>query len=192
MNSKRYCNRFLDENYEHYVVEYRGDFKEKINKLNYACGDTITDTLGVISVSENQLDKLRKDVPEIIFIEARSIYVLQSIDPSDTDNIKAVKINPYLNLTGKGVLVGMIDSGINYLNPEFIREDNTSRIVSIWDQSVQGEKQDNCYIGTKYSNEEINKAITEYKEGRDPYVIVPCNDSINHGTEMAGIIGARG
>lgn len=133
MNENRFCNIYLDENYLHYVVEYRGDFQGTVDKLDYVCGFAITDTLGVVAVQENNLPKLRKEVPEIIFVEARSIYTLQDINPSDIDNISNVKINPYLNLTGKGILVGMIDSGINYLNQEFIREDDTSRIVSIWD-----------------------------------------------------------
>ena len=116
MEGDKVCNKYLDENYEHYVVEYRGEFQDQINKLDYACGTTITDTLAVVAVESNNLNKLRLDVPSIIFVEAKSIYVLQEIDPSNADNIHKLKINPYLNLTGKGVLVGMIDSGINYLN----------------------------------------------------------------------------
>lgn len=186
------CSKFLDDDYQHYVIEYRGAFKEEISKLDYACGYAITDTLGVVAVIQENLDRLRKDVPSIIFIEVRTIYVLQQIDPSDTSNIKPIKINPYLNLNGKGVIVGIIDSGMNYLNPEFIREDGTSRIIRIWDQTIQDEKESDFYIGTEYRNEEINKAIDLYKNGGDPYSIVPSKDEIDHGTQIAGIIGARG
>lgn len=192
MDYNRYFNSFLDEDFQHYVVEYRGDFKRQISELDYACGDAVTDTLGVISVRKNELDRLRRDVPGIIFIESRSIYVLQDVNPTDSDNINTIKSNPYLNLTGRGVLVGIVDSGIDYLNREFMREDDTSRIISIWDQSIQGTKENKLYIGSIYSNEEINRAITAYKNGQDPYVIVPSKDEIDHGTKMAGIIGARG
>ena len=192
MEGEKVCNKYLDENYEHYVVEYRGEFQEQINKVDYACGTTITDTLAVVAVEVNNLNKLRSEVPSIIFVEARSIYVLQEIDPSNADNIHKLKINPYLNLTGKGVLVGMIDSGINYLNQEFIREDDTSRILRIWDQSVQAKTKSDFKFGTVYYNEEINEAIKAYKSGKDPYSIVNSKDEIDHGTKMAGIIGARG
>ena len=191
MNENRFCNIYFDENYLHYVVEYRGDFQATVDKLDYVCGVAITDTLGVVAVQENNLPKLRKEVPEIIFVEARSIYTLQDINPSDIDNISNVKINPYLNLTGKGILVGMIDSGINYLNQEFIREDDTSRIVSIWDQNIESEKSDFKY-GTVYNKEKIDEAIKVYRAGGDPYSIVKTKDEIDHGTKMAGIIGARG
>lgn len=100
------CKNYLDENSPGFVIEYRGNFKEEIDKVDYACGDIINENLAVISVEEKNLDRLRKDVPSIIFIEARSIYVLQDISPINVDNINAVKINKYLNLTGKGIIIG--------------------------------------------------------------------------------------
>ena len=67
------------------------------------------------------------------------------------------RINPYLNLTGRGVLIGIIDTGINYLNREFIREDDTTRITSIWDQTIENGNDESVYIGKTYSNEQIKK-----------------------------------
>ena len=188
----RACANYLDEDSSRYVVEYRGAFKEQISKVDYACGETITDTLAVISIRDEDLARLRKDVPSIIFIEARSVYTLQDIGPNDVDNIYEVKNNPYLNLNGRNVIVGLIDTGINYMNREFMREDDSSRIISIWDQSVPGNEESGLYIGQIYNNEDINKAIAEQKKGQDPYSIVPSKDEIGHGTKMAGIIGARG
>lgn len=186
------CKYYLDENAPGYVVEYRGDFKAQMEKVDYACGDVITDTLAVVAVNEDNLDMLRKDVPAIIFIEARSVYTLQDISPSDVGNIYQIKSNPYLGLNGKDVLVGIIDTGVNYLNREFVREDDTSRIISLWDQSIESYGEPGLYIGRTYSNEEINTAIKAQKNGQDPYAIVPSKDDVGHGTKMAGIIGARG
>lgn len=101
-------------------------------------------------------------------------------------------MNPYLNLSGRGVLVGMIDSGIDYLNQEFMREDDTSRIVKIWDKTIQADEVSEFKFGAIYSNEKINEAINVYRGGGDPYSIVPSKDELDHGTKMAGIIGARG
>lgn len=186
------CKKYLDENYDSYVVEYRGDFVGQIAKVDYACGTPITDTLAVIAVERKDVARLREDVPAIIFIEARSIYVLQDTSPSDVDKINEVKTNQYLNLSGRGVAVAIIDTGINYLNREFIREDDTTRILGIWDQSIESGKEGSPYIGTIYTEEEINRAIQAQLKGEDPYAIVPSKDEIGHGTEMAGIIGARG
>ena len=181
----------MDENTEGYLVEYRGKFKDQIDKVDYAYGNAITDTLAVVSVKEEDIERLKLDVPAIIYIEVRSPYVLQDISPESIDEISSIKVNPYLNLDGTGVLVGMIDSGIDYLNPEFIREDGTSRIEVIWDQTVQVENS-NYYVGTEFSNNDINKAIQRSRNGENPYDIVPSRDEDGHGTKMAGIIGARG
>jgi len=90
------------------------------------------------------------------------------------------------------VLIGIVDTGIDYLNEEFIREDGTSRVVNIWDQTIQNNTDESVYIGQTYSNEQINNAINAYKNKQDPYQIVPSKDEIGHGTKIAGIIGARG
>ncbi|MDZ5010180.1 S8 family serine peptidase, partial [Clostridium perfringens] len=199
MNSRKQCSLFYDPNAGNYLIQYRGNFKEEIDKVSYACGAIITNTIGVIAVNENDLSRLRKDVPSIVYVDFRSGAVLQDISPSYADNINNIKINPYLDLTGKGVIVGIIDTGIDYLNPEFIREDGTSRILSIWDQSINeyehpefSKPNNDLYIGQRYSNEEINSAILASKNNQDPYAIVPSKDEVGHGTKVAGIIGARG
>ncbi len=191
MNS-RLCSGYYSGDSPNFLVEYRGDFKSQIDKLSYACGDVLTNTIGVISLPYEYLDQVLIDVPSIKFIDFRSMSVLQDISPSSIDQILTIKKNPYLNLTGKGVLVGIVDTGIDYLNNEFIREDGTSRIAAIWDQTIENIKAESVYLGNIYSNEEINKAINAYKNKEDPYAIVPSKDDIGHGTEMAGIIGARG
>ncbi|GAA0076449.1 hypothetical protein UT300005_08270 [Clostridium sp. CTA-5] len=194
MNNMRDCNLYYDPTPANYLIEYRGNFKEKIDKIPYACGDIINQNMAVIAVNPIDLSRLLKDVPEIIFVDFRGMFVLQDISPSAVDNISTIKVNPYLNLTGKGVLVGIVDTGIDYLNEEFIKEDGTSRIVGIWDQTIRNTSKNvvPLYIGTEYSNEQINNAINARKNNQDPYQIVPSKDEIGHGTKVAGIIGARG
>ncbi|WP_252238734.1 S8 family peptidase [Clostridium sp. VAP51] len=188
----RLCPGYYSADSANFLVEYRGDLKNEIDNVSYVCGDILTNTIGVISLPYEYLDQVLIDVPSIKFIDFRSMFVLQDVSPNSIDQILAIKKNPYLNLTGKGVLVGIVDTGIDYLNNEFIREDGTSRVAAIWDQTIQDIKDESVYLGNIYSNEEINKAINAYKGNEDPYAIVPSKDEIGHGTEMAGIIGARG
>jgi subtilisin family serine protease len=192
MGASRQCNLYYDPNTENYLIEYKRNFKERIDQISYACGDVITDTIGVISVHFSDLNRLLTEVPEIVFYELRMMYVLQDISPSSVDNINNIKINPYLDLTGRNVLIGIVDTGIDYLNEEFIREDDTSRIVSIWDQTISSSSKQTQYIGEIYSNEQINNAIKAFRNREDPYRIVPSRDNNGHGTKVAGIIGARG
>jgi subtilisin family serine protease len=192
MQNSRACSLYYDPNAANFLIEYRGNFKEEIDKVSYACGDIITDNLAVISLDYKDLDRISIDVPSIIFIAYRPMFVLQETSPSNVDNINTIKISPYLNLTGRGVLIGIIDTGIDYLNEEFIREDGTSRIVNIWDQSIVNGTNTSVYMGEVYSNAQINNAIAASKNNQDPYTIVPSRDENGHGTKVAGIIGARG
>lgn len=195
MNENRYCKDYLDPNAPGYIVSYKGNFMDQMDKIGYACGNVITNTLAVVSVREDDIERLKKDVPSIIFVEPKTMYVLQDVPPSKVDSIGQIKSNPYLNFNGKGVLVGLIDTGIDYLNQEFTREDGTTRIINIWDQTIikdTKDSMDNVYIGRTYNEEDINRALEAYRKGEDPYKIVPSKDEIYHGTKMASIIGARG
>ena len=101
--------------------------------------------------------------------------------------------NRYILLDGTDVLVGIIDTGIDYLSKEFMREDDTTRIVRIWDQTIEGDALvGGIKFGTEYTENQINQAITLSNNGGDPYSIVPSKDEIGHGTMSAGIIGGRG
>ena len=73
--------------------------------------------------------------------------------------------NPYINSTGKDTIIAIIDSGIDYMHPDFIRKDGTSKIISIWDQSSnKGNPPEGLNFGSEFTNEQINDYI--YK--KDP------------------------
>lgn len=110
----------------------------------------------------------------------------QSLDASGVIRIRRF---PAFNLRGQGVLIGIIDSGIDYTNPVFRYEDGSSRIVSIWDQSIDSEDRypEGFLYGTEFLREEINQALESY----DPLSIVPSRDEIGHGTMMAGVAAGR-
>lgn len=131
---------------------------------------------------------------KIIYIIPPQLYTLQEISAIDAAQVSTVGINTPLNLSGEGVIVGIIDTGIDYLNDEFRDENGKSRIISIWDQTIQSNESElkGVPFGSLYTNEEINKAIEAYELGENPYNIVPSKDLNGHGTGMAGIVVATG
>lgn len=87
-----------------------------------------------------------------------------------------------LALTGRGVVICIIDTGVDYTNPVFRNEDGSSRILAIWDQTIQtGEPPEGFQYGTEYTREDINRAL----QSDDPYSIVPSRDEIGHGSSLA-------
>lgn len=89
-----------------------------------------------------------------------------------------------LALTGRGVIICIIDTGIDYTNPVFRNEDGTSRILAIWDQTIQtGEPPEGFLYGTEYTREDINRAL----QSEAPFSVVPSRDENGHGTSLASV-----
>ncbi len=91
---------------------------------------------------------------------------------------------PPLQLNGRGTIIAIIDTGIDYRNPAFLDEAGNSRILAIWDQTDQtGTAPEGYVFGSQYLREDINRAL----QAEDPFSIVPTRDALLHGTIMAGI-----
>ncbi len=175
-----------------YLVEYDGDIVARLKQVPYAGVSILDENYAIVSVERGREAEILK-IPEIVFVDRTALYTLMQIQPQEAANIYQFHVNPYLNLLGTGVYVGLIDTGIDYLNKEFIYEDDTTKIFSIWDQSDNGGPHPQGFnYGTEYNRTQINQAITISKNQGDPYGIVRERDIIGHGTQMAGLIGSRG
>ena len=76
------------------------------------------------------------------------------------DRISTVQNYPALQLDGKGIMIGLVDTGIDYTNEIFRNPDGTTRIVGIWDQTLQeGEPPRGFLYGSEYRQERINAAL---------------------------------
>lgn len=185
-------NFFNDEEYINFVVAYDGDIKREIDNIEDASVFFIDDSFAIISVKADNYKKIIESIKSIIYVELNGIYTL-SESPLDDSKAQVFHRNPSLSLRGSGVVVAIIDTGIDYLNEEFMKEDETTRILRIWDQTIDsGTPPDGFISGSEYTEEEINRAILAKKQGGDPYAIVPSRDTYGHGTKVAGIVGARG
>lgn len=116
-------------------------------------------------------------------------YVVGLLDRSalESSGIIQVQEQAFLELTGRGVLIGIVDTGIDYTNPIFRYEDGTSRIAAIYDQTITGSPPENFLIGTEYTNQQINEAL----QNNPPYDIVPSRDEVGHGTFLASLAAGR-
>jgi len=102
----------------------------------------------------------------------------------NASEVYRVRSFPVLNLRGEGTLIGIIDTGIDYTNPVFFKENGGTKIAAIWDQTIESDSPPfNMPFGTEYNMEQINQALAS----DNPTEIVPSIDEVGHGTMMAAV-----
>lgn len=183
---------YLSEDYQSYFIEYIGNIKESIDKLDYVDIYFPGKFFAVVYVKKGMVNKLLEDVPEIINIQSSFPYTLSQLQTvNEVPDLKAIDKGT-VTLDGQGVVVGVISTGIDYLNPRFMTVQGETRIEAIWDQSnQQGSPPVGLVQGTEYSKAQINEAIKAQAVGKNPYDLVPHIDELGDGTALAGIIGGR-
>ena len=122
------------------------------------------------------------------FISSTSV-VLGLLDrPAlDAAGVSQVHSQPYLNLKGRGVLLGFVDTGIDYTQDVFRYEDGGSKIQYIYDQTAEGEPPSGFLLGREYSKADIDAALAS----ENPYDLVPERDEDGHGTFLASVAAGR-
>lgn len=183
---------YESEDYEVYLIEYVGDIMSSIDKIPYADIYSTGEFFAFLFVQNGMLNEVLERVPEIINIQKASPFTLSNLKVSEELNVyESLDIQNTL-LKGMGIIVGIISTGIDYLNPRFMNIDGSTRIISIWDQTVkEGPPPETFIRGTEFKREDINEALQKQALGEDPYAIVNHKDNIGHGTAIAGIIGGR-
>ena len=98
--------------------------------------------------------------------------------------ISAVQNYPTLQLMGSQIMIGFVDTGIDYRNSIFRNIDGSTRIAGIWDQTIQtGNLPENLDYGSEYTEDMINEALRT----EDPLEVVPSMDEDGHGTFLASV-----
>lgn len=123
-------------------------------------------------------------IRELGYAVMPSLFGLISQASLEASGVRRIRNIPNFNLRGQGVLIGFIDTGIDYTNPIFRYADGTTRIAAIWDQTiVNGTAPAIGGYGAEYTREQINTAL----QSDNPLQIVPSIDENGHGTLIAGI-----
>lgn len=157
------------------------------------CYVNIDDQYSIIYVNETGIPPLMENIYE--YSNTPKLYGLMQTEqrrpagePFDINSLLAsgivqVQREP-LGLTGRGTIVCIIDTGIDYTMDVFRDETGSSRILAIWDQTIQeGQPPENFLYGTEYTREDINRAL----QAENPYSVVPSRDESGHGTSMASV-----
>ncbi|MGL5259755.1 MAG: S8 family peptidase [Lachnospiraceae bacterium] len=191
--------KIIGEEYYDWIIDYEltnGDFEIQEKTIEF-CSINIDEKIRLAygkpekNIPLNELSYDYRYIPSIYGLSALELNRNNlNFDPSPliSSNIVAVQNAP-LNLTGKGVIYAILDTGIDYQNPVFKNQDHTTRILSIWDQTIQeGTPPSGFYYGSEYTRENINEAL----KSDNPRAIVPSIDVNGHGTAMASVsVGSK-
>ncbi|MDE7246407.1 MAG: peptidase, partial [Lachnospiraceae bacterium] len=155
----------LSEDFIDIIVDY--ELIEQIlgaSDLDY-CYHDIDAGYGIANVRQSQVAPV--SIGYYGYSTIPKLYGLMQVGerPFDASPLSAmgnIRVqNPPLALQGSGVIMGFIDTGIRYQEDVFRREDGGSRIVSIWDQTIQtGEPPAGFLYGTEYRRADIDMALS--------------------------------
>lgn len=143
------------------------------------CTIKISDDLYVLYVAASSVPPLNNAKYRYQYIP--KCYGLQNdLSVLDAAGVLPINAEP-LNLTGRGVLMGFVDTGIRYKYPAFLNEDGSTRIVAVWDQTAEYEDGlSDLYYGREYTQEEINQNLRE----NGPLLFT---DENGHGTKIVSV-----
>lgn len=193
MNCKE---RILSNDYRDLILEFA--LQEEATENFDLCSINVDDLYYLVYVNQLRLPAVADTPYE--YLNTPRLFGLTGIKGGSGSNqfdpvsltasgITQVQRQP-LSLTGRGVIVVMIGSGIDYTLDAFRKPEGNTRILSLWDQTVQtGMPPEGFLFGTEYAEEEINRALV----AENPQEVVPTGDDSRHGSIMMALAaGSRG
>ena len=173
------------------IIKYSGNLDSVRNIASRVT--ELQNEYAIIRIAESRIDNLVR-IPEVEYVEKPKRLFFQVAEGRRVSCIDTVQ-DTRLSLLGQGILIAIVDSGIDYANEDFRKEDGSTRIRYLWDQSIspkEGETAPEGYgIGVEYQQEKINEAL---RAGTvvERMEIVRSQDTSGHGTAVAGVAAGNG
>ena len=182
MNRNESCReKILSEDYIDLIIP---DYKSEVDVVipeNDACIQELGFGFRAVHIDQNLVGEVQ--FAKVGYNAVPNCYALLDIGAMNETGISALQNYPTLQLQGEGIMIGFIDTGIDYMNPVFRTFEGT-RIAAIWDQTIQtGTLPEGFSYGSEYTQEQINEAI----RNATPESIVPSRDTNGHGTYVASL-----
>ena len=145
------------------IVKYHGDLLF-LEELSIGV-ELLLAGYAILTVPESRMTVL-SEIEEIEYVEKPKRLYFQVFAGKQASCVLPVTIRPPY-LSGRGVLIGIADSGIDYRHPDFRNADGSTRIAAIWDQSLVPDAEkgweppEGFLTGVEFTADRINAALTE-------------------------------
>ncbi|MDO4338589.1 MAG: S8 family peptidase [Eubacteriales bacterium] len=173
-----------NEQYLSFIVKYSQNIPGSIEDTSDGTLQIINDIFAIVYFPLEQFSMLQ--INSYTYNAIPKCYTYMDVESLNASGITRLHNHPYLKLRGRGTMVAVIDSGIDYQNPVF-RDGNGSKILAMWDQTIPGGPSELAPFGRVFFKEEIDAALAS----ENPLEIVPSTDENGHGTMMAGVAAGR-
>lgn len=172
----------MSNDYYDFILEESNVLESIIAKNSYVCAQKLWTKY--INATMSRMVSRELLIANFGYNTIPKCYGLLDVSSLESTGILKIRRQPYLDLFGREVMIGFIDTGIDYTDSLFINDDGTTRIETIWDQTIlDGIPPKGFSYGAEYTKEQINEAL----KSSDPYAVVPSKDENGHGTMMAGV-----
>lgn len=169
------------------IVKYHGslDILETLNvQVEYLIAG-----YALLTVPEGLVEAVA-ELEQIEYVEKPKRFFYDVIGPAEDSCIQQLSRRD-LSLSGRGTLIAVADSGIDYRLPEFRKADGSTRIRFLWDQTLRpdGENRrppEGFRMGVEFNSAQINAAM-EAETPQRQFELLPTADTGGHGTAVAGI-----
>lgn len=180
------------------IVKYHGSL-EALRSLGVGVEYLIAG-YAILTVPELLVEQM-VELEQIEYVEKPKRYFYQQIPPAEGSCLEPLMFREP-NLTGRGVLIAVLDSGADYRLAEFRDNAGNTRIRFLWDQTLVPEEisvspeeaedrpvrrpPEGFSVGVEFTAEEINEALAADTR-QQQYLLLPSVDASGHGTAVAGI-----
>ncbi len=176
----------ISNDYKGFGLPNRGSDEEVAQLLQADCVRRVSDNLVFAYFYYPEPELGGREFP---FGIMQKCYGLLSEEELAASGVLQLREGPFTNLRGSGVLVGFLDTGIDFAEEAFRNADGSTRLVGLWDQTLNENRDygetgritsNFAFYGREFSEEEMNLAL----QSENPYEAIPSQDEYGHGSAM--------
>ncbi len=175
--------KILSEEYGELIFDFTSDYAKRLQQEN-VCFTPVDDRYNIFYVRQQEIERYQGSLYLYQYLPKVYGLMAEEFDPISLESAGILAAQrPPLSLTGEGVVLAFIDTGIRFADNVFRDESGQSRIIGLWDQTLQsGTPPEGFQYGSYYTKADMDAAL----RSENPYAEIPSYDTNGHGTAMVG------